>query len=99
MPFMNVKPATKRYGFLLLAAALPTLNLGMAQTKNPEVKPEAKCQIEGTVVNAMTGEPLKKAHLSLRPYAQRSTPYGAITDKTGHFLLDDVDPGQYVLIA
>src|ERR1039457_3570079 len=48
MLFMNVESATKRYGFLLLAAALPTLNLGMAPTKKPAGKPEAKCQIDSS---------------------------------------------------
>src|SRR5258708_6021404 len=70
-----------------------------ATAPKPEVKPEDKCQIEGTVVNAMTGEPLKKAHLSLRPNGQPDAPYGTFTDNAGHFLLDDIDPGRYFLTA
>jgi hypothetical protein len=62
----------------------------------PEVKPEDKCALEGSVVNAVTGEPLKKARLTLRPIGVRNgTPHGATTDGAGHFLIDDVDPGQY----
>src|ERR1039457_4468036 len=66
----------------------------------PAVKPEDKCEVKGTVVNSMTGEPLKKAHLSLRPIGQQDgMPYGTTTDAGGHFLLDDVDPGRYSFIA
>ncbi len=60
------------------------------------VKPEDKCSVEGTVVNAVTGEALKKAQLTLRPIGvQNGVPYGATTDGGGHFLIDDVDPGKY----
>src|SRR5205085_2068897 len=66
----------------------------------PTVKPEDKCSIEGTVVSAATGEPLKKAHLSLRPMNQRDgTPYGTTTDNAGHFVIDNVDPGRYSFSA
>ncbi len=62
----------------------------------PEVKPEDKCSIEGTVVNAITGAPLKKAHLILHPIGQpNGIPYGTISETAGHFLLDGLDPGQY----
>src|SRR5215469_12785232 len=62
----------------------------------PSVRPEDKCLLEGTVVNSITGEPLKKAHLSLRPIgAQNASGYGTITDGAGHFLIDDLDPGRY----
>jgi len=66
----------------------------------PVVKPEDKCSIEGTVVSATTGEPLKKAHLTLRPIGQQNgVPYGTTTDNAGHFLIDDVDPGRYSFFA
>ena len=62
----------------------------------PSVRPEDKCVLEGTVVNAVSGEPLKKAHLVLRPMgAPNGVPYGTMTDNAGHFLIDDVDPGRY----
>ncbi len=66
----------------------------------PAVRPEDKCQVEGTVVNAITGEPLKKAHLTLRPLgAPNGVPYGTLTDGGGHFLIDDLDPGRYTFSA
>lgn len=67
---------------------------------SPAVKPEDKCSIEGTVVSATTGEPLKKAHLTLRPMGQQNgVPYGTTTDNAGHFIIDDVDPGRYTFLA
>jgi hypothetical protein len=52
------------------------------------------------VVNAVTGEPLKKAHLTLRPLGvQNGVPYGTMTDNAGHFLMTDVDPGRYNFAA
>jgi len=66
----------------------------------PSIKPEDKCVIEGTVVSAATGEPLKKAHVSLRALGQQNgAAYGTTTDGAGHFLLDDVDPGRYSFSA
>ena len=68
---------------------------GNAVTPAP-VRPEDKCSLEGTVVNAVTGEPLKKAHLLLRPFGQQNgVPYGTLTDAAGHFLIDGVDPNRY----
>jgi hypothetical protein len=66
----------------------------------PGSAPEQKCSIEGTVVNALTGEPLKKVHLTLRPLDQQNAlPYGANTDAAGHFLMDELDPGRYSFSA
>ena len=61
----------------------------------PVVKPEDKCTVEGTVVSATTGEPLKKARVSLRAIGQHDGIYGATTDGAGHFLIEGVDPGRY----
>jgi hypothetical protein len=64
------------------------------------VRPEDKCLLEGTVVNAVTGEPLKKVHLTMRPLGvPNGVPYGTMTDNAGHFLIDDVDPGRYNFAA
>lgn len=63
-------------------------------------KPEDKCSIEGTVVNAITGEPVKKARLLLQPAAENSRiPYATSTNAAGHFLMDEVNPGRYTLTA
>ena len=72
-----------------------------ADAPAPIIKPEDKCSIEGTVVSATTGEPLKKARLSLRSLGgqQSGGAYGTTTDGAGHFLVDDIDPGRYSFSA
>lgn len=65
------------------------------------VKPEERCTIEGTVLNSVTGEPLKKADLMLR----RADPgpngfglsYAGVSDAAGHFVIADIEPGRYRL--
>src|SRR5271165_936110 len=72
-----------------------------ADAATPSVKPEAKCSVEGTVVSAITGEPLKKTELSLRPVGQSggTPPYGTTTNAGGHFEITGIDPGRYNLFA
>lgn len=65
-----------------------------AEAATPSVKPEDKCSVEGTVVSATTGEPLKKTHLSLQPQP-KGLPYGTTTDSAGHFIFNEIDPGRY----
>jgi hypothetical protein len=52
------------------------------------------------LVNATTGEPVKKARIILRALgATNSIPYATTTDSAGHFLIDAVDAGRYDLEA
>lgn len=57
--------------------------------------PQDKCTLSGTVVNAVTGEPLNKVSLTLEggPGAAPS----AMTDAKGHFTLVDLPPAHYNL--
>jgi protocatechuate 3,4-dioxygenase beta subunit len=82
------------------AQAQPVVSANQPQAK-PAVKPEDKCSIEGTVVNAVTGEPLKKAHLVLRKADsnQMEAAYGASTDDAGRYSIKDIDPGRYSFFA
>jgi hypothetical protein len=64
---------------------------------SPNVKPEDKCSVEGTVLNATTGEPLKKARLVLQTEKKPGKIYRAISDGSGHFALVGIDPGRYHL--
>jgi uncharacterized surface anchored protein len=83
-----------------LLAVLVLGRLAAQQTAGSGPQPDDKCSIEGTVVNAMTGEPLKKAHLTLQPADRpNGAPYGTDTDAGGHFLMDKLDPGNYSLSA
>ncbi len=65
---------------------------------------EKKCTLEGQVVSAATGGPLKHATLRLSPIGQPTpqgprTSFTSSTDAEGKFILQDVDAGTYVLYA
>jgi Carboxypeptidase regulatory-like domain len=71
-----------------------------AEASTPTAKPDDKCSIEGTVVNAASGEPIKRARLTLAPIGQTNAiPYATTSDSTGHFLIDQVDAGSFLLTA
>jgi len=75
----------------LLVLPLQAQQLALAE-------PES-CTIEGQVVDAGTGEPLKKAHVMLQnpeDFEQRQT---AVTDGSGRFRFADVRPGRYRLFG
>jgi hypothetical protein len=55
-------------------------------------------KVEGTVINSVTNDPVKKAIVTLRPYGRRAS-YTAITDAAGHFHFDALDPGIFQAIA
>jgi protocatechuate 3,4-dioxygenase beta subunit len=70
----------------------------------------SKCKLEGQVVNAVTGEPLRKVLLRVERYgpaepsvAVSNSPsvplYATQTGPDGHFLLSDLNPGTYTLSA
>jgi hypothetical protein len=70
----------------LLAAAL----VAAAQA------PADKCRVEGTVLNALTGQPVRKAHITLTPDQGGALVLGA-TDIHGRYSLGDLAPGTYNL--
>ncbi len=61
--------------------------------------PDDKCSIEGTVINSATGEPVKKARVTLAPIGQDKDAFATTTDAAGHFLIDEVDAGRYSLTS
>jgi hypothetical protein len=80
---------------LLMTAQQPA-QLPSAAGSQP-TKPEDLCSIEGRVVNALTGESLKNAQVTL--YADSGGEYGEGTDTTGHFIVKDLQPNRYTLSA
>lgn len=81
-----------------LASSVVCCLVAFAQA--PDVRPQEKCSMEGTVVNATTGEPVKRARLTLQPVGgPRTLPFATTTDSGGHFLIDEVDAGRYELTA
>lgn len=71
--------------------------LAFAQT--PDVDHGDKCSVEGTVINSVSGEPVKKAHVTLVPFAKGASRYSTVTDAAGHFLIDEADAGRFQLMA
>ena len=77
---------------LLLATAL------FAQTSPPA--DDNSASVAGVVVNAITGEPVPRAHVMLNGYAdgkQRS--YGAMTTAEGKFAITGLPAGNYNAVA
>jgi len=68
-------------------------------------KPEEYGVIEGSVVNAMTGEPLRKATVTVRrtetSQATAGLPrvYTTTTDSAGRYAVSDIAPGRYRISA
>src|SRR5260370_36987599 len=52
---------------------------------------------EGVVINSDPGQPLKKANVPLRN--PKGFAYAAVPDATGHFLIENVEPGSYQAMA
>jgi hypothetical protein len=71
----------------------------------PPTPPQDLCTIEGQVFNAATGQPLRKANISMNmsnmgpnmPPGQRN--FSGSTDATGHFLIQKIEPGTYRVSA
>jgi hypothetical protein len=76
--------------------------LFLAQTAPVTVQP---ARIEGQIVSATTGEPLKKASVRLNPNFQPTpngptpTAYAIATEADGKFVFNDISPGTYTLSA
>ena len=85
---------------LLPGQILSTSGAAEPAVTAPPVKPEDKCTIEGSVLNAATGEAVKKVTVNLRQLNNRSmSNYVASTDASGHYKFENVDPGRYNLSA
>jgi Carboxypeptidase regulatory-like domain len=78
------------------------------QSQPAPTKPEDLSAMEGQVVNAVTGEPLGKAALTLRRADSPPGPpgmggparsYSASSDASGKFSITNIEPGKYRLSA
>ncbi len=75
---------------------LAILLLVVSTVAQPVAAPAAeKCTLEGQVVAAATGQPLKKARLQLWKSEARGQPITTVTDASGRFLFTDIEPGRY----
>jgi Carboxypeptidase regulatory-like domain len=56
--------------------------------------------VEGLVIDALTNQPLRKAHVSLTaPDDSDDSSFGTVTGDTGQFSFEGVKPGKYDLSA
>jgi protocatechuate 3,4-dioxygenase beta subunit len=99
----------------VLLLGLPLLQLPHLEIRPPapqqaaqpaaRAKSEKPCSVSGQVLNAATGEPLRKAEISLHqadpsPSAGgMPTSYGTTTDAGGKFAMKDIEPGKYRLMV
>jgi protocatechuate 3,4-dioxygenase beta subunit len=85
---------------------LSVLLAGAAHSQNAQ-PPQEKCTIGGTVVDAVSEQPLKGADVRLRGIPNASGPpsqsatqaRSANTDANGRFVFDGVAAGRYMLLA
>lgn len=85
----------------------PTFCLAQQTTSSSPASTDPNDQlatIAGTVVSANTGEPLKKAYVTLSQKGSRGDdsgdhPLTATTDATGHFSIDKIPAGSYDLVV
>jgi protocatechuate 3,4-dioxygenase beta subunit len=71
------------------------------QNQNPAAHERAQAgqtlKIAGTVVNAITGEPLSQARITIAETKERAKLISMITSENGHFEFAQVKPGKYSL--
>src|SRR4051812_44614071 len=70
-----------------------------AQPQPAPINPEDLGSIHGQILNAVTGEPMKRASVSLRRLDSRGQPVAGATDAVGQFSLTGIEPGRYRLFA
>lgn len=103
-PPISLPAQTAQLAAVLLLFGLPVAPLGLAQTQTP-VRPPAQVstpaaklyKIAGTVTNAVTGEPVPRASVSLLEDASRDTLQTTETGPDGEFQLEPVPAGKYPL--
>jgi uncharacterized protein (DUF2141 family) len=61
--------------------------------------PKADCALLGQVINAVTGEPLRKAVVSIRGQAGLPMNRRTDVDSAGRFEFRNLEPGRYVITA
>jgi protocatechuate 3,4-dioxygenase beta subunit len=77
---------------LALSAQIGQVGVGQsARPMPPPSPPQDLCTVEGQAFDASTGQPLRKATISMNGVHS----YGATTDAAGKFSVSGIEPGQY----
>ncbi|HKT69259.1 MAG TPA: carboxypeptidase-like regulatory domain-containing protein [Terriglobales bacterium] len=92
-----------RSAFLLAAIITASIALAaQATSPQPDQSQQSLCTVAGRVVTAAEGTPLKSVHVMLAaesPARGEPRTYGVTSDSSGAFVLKNVAPGRYRLIA
>src|ERR1700683_900002 len=90
---------------LIFAVSAAAVSARSQQTASPGpvASPPAgsACAIEGVVVNAQSGEPVRKAQVTAvregGENARNQGPQATVSDASGHFSITGLEPGRYRL--
>jgi Carboxypeptidase regulatory-like domain len=84
----------------LVAQEPPGMPSQPASSAPPPVSAKDKCTVEGKVLDAADGKPLRKTIITLFPSERRETrPMSVTTDSDGIFVFRGVDPGRFRISA
>jgi len=84
---------------LIIAFSLILVTTACAIQANPPEQTSA-LSIRGKVLQEPNGQPIRKANVQLNGRkGPAAAQYSAITDAEGQFTIDDVQPGQYVVVV
>jgi len=82
---------------LLLFTSFPPLGQSAQTSTTTPASEKESATIAGHVLRLDTGEPLKKARVTLRSHPGEEFSVFALTDEQGRFLFEDTPPGSYDL--
>ena len=99
---MSFPPLLSKMGLSMLCLALVQLGAasgveGQTSAVQDGSRAGQTFRIAGMIVNAMTGEPLSQARISIADTRDRSKPLGMITSEDGHFEFSQLKAGKYSL--
>jgi hypothetical protein len=101
MRFHRSAPLVAFYFATLAGVATTSLSAQQAPPagkQSPVTQDDKPCTISGSVVSANTGDPLRRAHVTLVEHgASNPIPLEILADSSGHFLIEKIPAGRYDL--